>query len=373
MEKAPKIYFFLGTTAELIKVAPVIAELKKRKEPFKIIASNQNVLRYDQLRPIFGDVDSDYTFKLKKFTRPRNIYLRFVVWIIKSLGNYFLYFRGEFKGKNKKKILFIVHGDTVTALIGAIVAKINRVKLVHIESGLRSFNFLEPFPEEICRFVISFLADVHFCPNKWSINNLRYRRGVKVNTFGNTISESTQLSLRTKKVQKLKGLTMKKYFIFVIHRQEHILFNKSDTERIIRYITDLTTNRLKCVFIMHHLTKDYLNKNKQLFSKIKRNPNVIFPARLNYLSFVHLVRNSEFFATDGGSNQEEAYYMGKPCLILRNRTERIEGLGENAMLSKNDLKTIGNFIANYKSYIRSQKLLKKRPSKIIVDNLIMTL
>ena len=108
---------------------------------------------------------ADYTFKMKSFSSPKNIYLRFIVWMLKSFGNFFLYFRNEFKD-DKKNVLFIVHGDTTTSAIGAIIAKLCRVKLIHIESGLRSYNFLEPFPEEINRFIISHLTDIHFSRGK---------------------------------------------------------------------------------------------------------------------------------------------------------------------------------------------------------------
>ena len=81
-------------------------------------------------------------------------------------------------------------------------------------------------------------------------------------------------------------------------------------------------------------------------------------------------KKSEFIATDGGSNQEEAYYIGKPCIILRNVTERIEGLGENAVLSKGDEKIILKFINNYHKYERGRVKISVNPSRIIIDYLI---
>lgn len=104
---------------------------------------------------------------------------------------------------------------------------------------------------------------------------------------------------------------------------------------------------------MHRLTKNYL-KSQNLFPSIKRNSNVVLPERLPYLSFIGLLNAAEFIATDGGTNQEEAYYLGKPCLILRNRTERMEGLGENAVLAHNNWEMISNFINNYKKYRRKK-------------------
>lgn len=356
--------------AELIKLAPVINALKKRKIDFKIISSNQNSLDLSEINFLIGKYSIDYTFKMKPFKWPKNIYLRFLVWIIKSVGNYLIYFRNEFK--DDKNVLFIVHGDTISSLIGAIVAKLCGVKLVHIESGLRSFDFFEPFPEEICRFVISHLADFHYSPNKWSMNNLKGSYGIKINTFDNTVGESVDIAIRaSRNIENKIGIKKgQKYFILVIHRQEHTLFNKKETDKILDTIFRQTNKKLKCVFIMHRLTKNYLKSNN-LFFKIKKDSNVILPGRLPYLSFIKLLNDAEFIASDGGTNQEEAYYLGKPCLILRNKTERIEGLGKNAVLSENNQSRIISFIRYYKKYKRRRIKIDISPSEVIVNHLMI--
>lgn len=364
MAKIKKIYFFIGTTAELIKLAPVISELKKRKLEYKIISSNQNTLHFEQLKPILGEQKADYTFKMKKFTKVKDVYIRFIWWVIKSFGNYLLYFWNEFRRFKKEEVVIIVHGDTISAVIGAIIAKLCRVKIVHVESGLRSFSFLEPFPEEISRYIISWTANYHFCPNDWAINNLKFRPGKKINTQGNTISESIKIAVKSKRKRIIKG----KYFVLVVHRQEHTLFDKENSKKIINLILSKADKNMKCVFIMHSLTLDYLKKQKML-GKIKKNKNIILPDRLPFVDFINLLNNSEFVATDGGSNQEECYYLGKPCLILRNRTERIEGLRENAVLAKGNKKIIQAFLKNYKKYSKVKVNPKNSPSKIIVDEL----
>lgn len=361
------IYFFVGTTAELIKLAPVMRELKARNRPFRIIASNQNVLHFEELKPLLGDTKAHHILKIKKNKNIKNIYVSFVYWLTKTVGNYYLYFRREFREVNKKESVVIVHGDTISALLGAVVARVNRVRLVHIEAGLRSYNFLEPFPEEISRYIISWLASLHFAPNAWAVKNLRWHPGVKINTKANTVSESVALATKENKPSKFMPKTQK-YYILVVHRQEHTLFKKSKTKELINSMVGHATPDMKCVFIMHKLTRDYLEK-QNMYHGIANNKNVIMPPRLPYLEFINLMKGAEFIATDGGSNQEEASYLGTPCLVLRNVAERTEGIGKNVVISKGKLDVVGDFLANYKKYRTKPSENDESPSKIIVDHL----
>jgi len=366
-----KFYFFIGTTAELIKLAPVIGAFEKSNVDFQIISSNQNSLHFSELNNFIKTQKADYVLKIRKFTWPKNIYLRFIVWFVKTVGNYFLYFRNVVKDNEKGATYFIVHGDTVSTLLGSLVAKVTGVSLVHIESGLRSYKLLEPFPEEINRVIVSRLADYHFCPNSWSKNNLKKINGKKINTHYNTVGETTLTTLKQKGSHGITELKGKKYFVFVLHRQEHTLFNKHNSEKLINQVINNANTNLVCVFVMHKLTKDYL-KSQKMLDKITHNKNIILPSRLEYTKFVKLLADSEFVITDGGSNQEECYFMGKPCLIIREHTERVEGLGENAVIVGNNSKKIDTFFKEYKKYKRKKVKIDKdkSPSQIITDYLI---
>ncbi len=362
-----KIYFFIGTTAELIKVAPVIKELKERRVDFKVISSNQNVLYFEELKPLLGKQTAYYKSVLKPFSLPsNNEYFRFIFWAIKTLGNFILYFKKELKEISKNNVYLIVHGDTVSSLIGAIIARLQGIKLVHIEAGLRSFNFFEPFPEEINRFIISHLADVHFCPNTWSVKNLNKVKGVKIDTKNNTSIESLQESLRySKKIRYVN----KKYFLLILHRQEHVMYKKQEAIKYLNFLLECARDDLVCILVLHKLTEKLL-KVGHLKNRVSRNKNVIIVPRLPYIKFTNLMREAEFVATDGGSNQEECHYLGKPCLILRNTSERIEGIGENAVLCKGNENILKDFVENYRKYNRKPVRFVTRPSKIIVDHLI---
>lgn len=359
------IYFFIGTTAELIKLAPVIKQFRDREIDFKIITSGQNKILFEEMREYLGSVEVYFAFGEKDEI---SSVFRFLFWAMKIFFGCLFSLQKEFKGLDKSNSYFIVHGDTVSSLIGALIASIYGLKIVHIEAGLRSFHFFEPFPEEFCRFMVSYLSDIHFCSNEWCVNNLRGRKGVKINTIQNTSIESLWVALQTKRksehTEKLKD-----YFVLVIHRQEHVIFGRKSTKRILEFILTHAPRNLNCALIMNEVTLRFL-KSVGLDSDLRKRKGVILIPRLPYMDFIKLLANAECVLTDGGCTQEEAYYLGKPCLLLRNRTERIEGLDENVVLGKGDKRVIKDFLNDYKRYKRGRIYFKKAPSKIIVDYLV---
>lgn len=358
------VYFFMGTTAEFIKLAPVIKELNKRNVKFKIITSGQIPINFDELKDYLGPTKADITLKEKS---SKSSILLFFIWSILTFIKGVLILKEEFKGLNRTNSYFIVHGDTVSATIGSIIAKLHGLKLVHVESGLRSYNFFEPFPEEICRFIIIHMADILFSPSEWALSNLKKIKGAKINTHQNTLIETYQWALSRKKIPDYKK-RYGKYFILIMHRQEHIYFQKEWTRETIDFVIDHAPKDLKCAFLMHVLTKRLMSP-KKLSLWLSTKKRVITVPRLPYVNFMHFMRDAEFIATDGGINQEEAYYMGLPMLSLRNHTERTEGLNKNVVLSKGEQQTIINFLKNYKKYRRKPIQIKQKPSKTIVDYL----
>lgn len=361
--KNRNIYIFLGTTAEFIKLAPVIKELKKRRINFRLITSGQTQIHFEDFISYLGKLQPYYSLKDKA---NKSSIFHFFVWAVKTFFQFLMFLKHDLPSKDKKCAYILVHGDTVSALIGALVARIIGIKVAHIESGLRSFNFFEPFPEEICRFIISKISDFHFCPNNWAVKNLKGEKGVKINTNQNTFIESFiwALKLHTENNLKIKG----RYFVLVVHRQEHVIFSKQKTVRILKHVFNSIPKNVTCVFLIHELTKSLLSSG--LKENILERLGVKFVPRQTFTNFVNLLEKAEFIITDGGTNQEEAYYLGKPCLILRNVTERIEGLNENAIISSDNKSIIQQFIKNYKIHKRQPVSLESSPSKLVVDYLL---
>lgn len=358
-------YFFIGTEAELIKLLPVLKEFEKRNIPYKIIASGQNNIIQSNILQLLKNKKIEiilFTGDIKQTVSG------LFFWFIKTLPKAIFQLKNEFRKEKRNDTFMIIHGDTVSTVMGALIAKWLGLQLAHIEAGLRSFNYFHPFPEELDRVIASQFGRIHFCPNQWAVDNLKKKNGVKINTFQNTLIESFHLvkELKTKSVL-LDNLEKEKFFIFIMHRQEN-LFNDKLVNLLINEITN-NAKKMKCVFVIHKPTMLVLEK-KQLLQGLRENKNIILCERLDYIEFMQLLQKCEYLITDGGSNQEEAYYMGKPALILRSATERIEGLNGNVLLSRNDLQLIRTFLRNPNKYKRNPVAMKIKPSKIITDYLL---
>lgn len=354
-------YFFVDTVAELIKVFPVMKEMNDRKIPFKIIASGQNDITNSTLLGLADVKKVDFVLHRGPIKQSG---LSMLAWFWRTWRWSYGKLKDELTGKDA---YMLVHGDTISTVMGTLIARHFKLKVAHVEAGLRSFNYLNPFPEEIDRVIVSRYADVSFCPNDWAVNNLRKRRTVKVNTEQNTLVDALNIALKQPAESELIGPLLKKdYFIFVMHRQEN-LFNDALVRRMIDLLEEVAKTK-ECVFVMHELTRVTL-ESKGLLERVKSIPNVTVVPRLSYIDFMKLLNGCQFIITDGGSNQEESFYFGKPCCIMRHKTERIEGLDQNVIISKNDISVIENFVAHYQDYDRSRIVPKVRPSQIIIDYL----
>jgi UDP-N-acetylglucosamine 2-epimerase (non-hydrolysing) len=247
--------------------------------------------------------------------------------------------------------------------MGALLFRSLRAPVHHIEAGLRSFRWREPFPEEICRVLVTRLADVAYCPNEWAARHLEGRRARPLVTGGNTLYDALGLALAERPA--LPELP-KEYFVLVVHRQENLFgsaFLRSVVERV-----RATRDRPKCVFVMHALTKRALH-DAGIYGDLARDDSFVLLPRQPYVTFAHVLANAAYLVTDGGSHQEEAYYLGKPCLLMRRITERIEGLGENVVLSRDPVNVIEDFMRNAPRWARPRIVLELSPSDVIAEDL----
>ena len=355
------IHIIVGTEAELIKVIPVLNHLKENNIEYNFISTGQNNITKSYLYNYFNIKSPNFIlYTGKQILTP----LQMLVWFFRVLISSIFKIKKIFK--NDKSGIVLVHGDTVSTVLGAMLGKISRNRVGHIEAGLRSFDFFNPFPEEICRNIVSFLADIHFCPGEWALNNLRNIKGKKVNIKENTLLDTLRLTLSKTTNKKALLNSNENFFIFSIHRQENI-YDKNILKSLIGIVIENSKN-MKCLFIIFAITKKLLISS-MLWEKINNNPDIILTERMKYADFIHLLNKSEFIVTDGGSNQEETYYLGKPCLILRKKTERKEGLNRNVVISNLDFNIINDFFLNYRRYSYAFLQTEDYPSKTIVEDI----
>lgn len=361
---SPRIFFFIGTTAELIKVMPVMRELAARGMPFDVIASGQNDLSKSEL---FEQAGLPRPVLALNRTLKRKTAFGLAIWFV------FTFFRGLarlprlFRGLDRASTVLIVHGDTVSTLMGAVLGRILGVRVAHIEAGLRSKNFLQPFPEELDRYLTAFFAHIHFCPYASAVCNLERRGGEKIDTGFNTNIDSLAFARSLAPTGGHEDVPRPPYFIFILHRQENVL-NNALVRDLLDVLTALTA-RMRCLFVTHELTMTRL-RDLGLLERVAGNPNIVLTGRRPYVEFIRVLDRCEFIMTDGGGNQQECYYLGKPCLILRRLTESEEGLGRNVLVSGNDRATIEQFAAGYERYRHPEVAPPRRPSEIIVDTLL---
>ena len=366
MRQAIHIYFFVGVTGEWIKHAPIVKEFQKRNIKFKIITSGQSKVHFSEMDEYIGTYKSDIALP-EKANKSSAIF--FVLWALKTLITAPFLLRSELKNLDKSNTYFIVQGDTVSSLIGAILAKfVFGIKLIHNEAGLSSKNLFIPFPEEICRNIIWRLSDILCAQSSTAIAEVKNLRGSKLNTVHNTLIESFDWAVNTKGVPS-EIRKYKKYYYLFMHRQENIIFRKNYSKEMLEFIIKHADPKLNCVLLNNHLTSSVIESlSKNWDPEIKK--RIFIAPRFPYKDFMKVLSHAEFLATDSATNQVESAYIGVPYLGLRNRTENTEGLGENVILSFDNEKIIKSFLKNYKKYKRAPMKIIKSPSKIIVDYLV---
>ena len=312
-----KLCVVLSTRPEIIKLSPLIKKFKIHKNDFYLINTNQHTL--NKMSKIFFNF-----FKISGKTY--NIYPN-----KESQASFFsesVHSIEKILQKNKPNFL-IVQGDTNTGLAGCLAASfINRnlehkdkIKIVHIESGLRSFD--NTMPEEINRKLIDQMSDILFPPTKFDFNNLQKDNCLKLkktyivgNTITDVLKEYLPLANKSKILEKLK-LTEKKYFLVTLHRPESVDIKKN----LVSILKTLKILHKKynypIIFPIHPRTKNNMKKLKLFFEKKIK---VIEP--LEYLEFLKLMKDSKLILSDSGGIQEEASILGVPCVTLRTSTER---------------------------------------------------
>ncbi len=315
------IAIVIGTKAELIKCVPVMLELQKQKKDYWFIHTGQHSL---------GKACEEFGVKKPDFILSEEPKRSTKFWSKVNRNSLFWFFSMIIKIRRVLKKLkpsyIIYHGDTMSTAAASIASSklLNNKKAwknVHLEAGLRSGSLFEPFPEEISRQISDQFSDILLAVSDFSENNLqKYKGKKKIVKIGNTIVDSAFISYDKAKKMGLKKPNGK-YALINIHRHEN-LNNKKRLEKIIRILEAI---KIKAIWPIHANTARFIEKYG-LVKDVKKMNNIEITSLVGYSNFIFLLANCKYLVTDGGSIQEESLVFGKPCVILRKKTERQEGL-----------------------------------------------
>jgi UDP-N-acetylglucosamine 2-epimerase (non-hydrolysing) len=356
------ILVVFGTTGELIKVAPVLLRLEEREHSYLLATTGQQVQQIPSFLDQFGLRQPDVW--LAKGARGRDLRVNSDIpgWLAQVTRAWMRERRrvGRTLRGGPGRPLVLVHGDTMTTVLGSMIGRSLRAIVAHIEGGLRSYDLRHPFPEELNRKVATALSRIHYAPGSWAASNLR--RGEIVDTGSNTIRDSLALvSDDPASIDVPDG----PFGIVSVHRFELLNNRKLLTETIELLAEAARTSPL--LFIDHPVTIAALER----FGLTRHFDGTEFRRipRLRFFDFVRVERRSAFVVTDSGGSQEECYYLDLPCLVHRLKTERPEGLGENAVLSGMSSDVLQDFLADPGRFRRTSPLPPASPSDVIVADL----
>lgn len=360
------LHFFIGTEAELMKLFPVIVEAKRRGYRCTLIANGQNDCRLSPFLALVGE--TDVTLDICAERPASKSSLHYILWMLRTARGGVPKIRAFIRGIPDAQHLMVVHGDTLSTAMGAWIARKSGLPYVHIESGLRSFNFLSPFPEELDRLYGSLHSVLNFCPGKaYAAYAAKRFRGEAVDTVYNTGMETLHYFVDDNGQSRHPQMPETPYFMFMIHRQENLLsrdFMVNTVEHVARL-----AEKMPCVFIYHQQSREAMEKFG-VYGRLADHPQVTLLPRQGYGNFVRLVSQSQFVISDGCGNQQEFYYLGKPYLIMRTSVEESsEGLNHNAMVFGGEYGNIERFLTLYPQYTKPPIVPEAQPSRIILDSL----
>ncbi|MGE1101424.1 non-hydrolyzing UDP-N-acetylglucosamine 2-epimerase [Peribacillus simplex] len=314
-----KVMTVFGTRPEAIKMAPVVLELKKHQEEIEtiVVVTAQHREMLDQVLQCF-QIKPDHDLDMMK---DRQTLEEITTRGLEKLSSLM---------KDIKPDIVLVHGDTTTTFIASLAAFYNKIKIGHVEAGLRTWNKHSPFPEEMNRQLTGVLADLHFAPTKRAAENLlaENKNNDYIHITGNTVIDALKTTIQKDYMHPiLSGLNGDKMLLMTVHRRENI---GKPMEGIFRSVKRLLDEHgdIQVVFPIHknpvvrEIAHEIFNDNDRL--------HIIEP--LEVIDFHNFAARSHLILTDSGGVQEEAPSLGVPVLVLRDTTERPEGIDAGTLL-----------------------------------------
>lgn len=317
MNDTKKVMLVFGTRPEAIKMCPLVNELKRRKEIHTVVCvTGQHRQMLDQVLEAFSVVP-DYDLSIMKDKQTLFDVTTSILQRIKTV------LEGE------KPDVVLVHGDTSTTFVTALACFYLQIPVGHVEAGLRTYNIYSPYPEEFNRQAVGIISQFNFAPTELSKQNL-LNEGKKPETIfvtGNTAIDALKTTVREDYTHpELDWASDSRLILITAHRRENLGEPMENMFRAIRRVMDEHSD-VKAIYPIHMnpVVRDTANKILGDDERI----HIIEP--LDVLDFHNFQARSHLILTDSGGIQEEAPSLGKPVLVMRDTTERPEGIAAGTL------------------------------------------
>lgn len=309
-----KVLSVFGTRPEAIKIAPIVRMLEETPDvDSRVCVTAQHRQMLDQVLELFK-IRPEYDLDLMRDNQS----------LAEISASIFTHLDPVLNGFQPDWVLVV--GDTTTVVTTSLLAYYRRIKVGHVEAGLRTHNKWHPFPEELNRRIATVIADLHFAPTEWPKANL-LREGVSegaIRVTGNPVIDALNFVAQQEQPQEISALLeklgKKRLVVVTAHRRENF---GQPFEEICQALKRLASRQdVEIVYPVH------LNPNVQgpVNRILKGRSHITLLPPLEYLPMIHLMKHAELLLTDSGGLQEEAPSLGIPVLVLRETTERPEGV-----------------------------------------------
>ncbi len=359
------IHVFIGTKAQYVKTAPVLRLMDARGVGYRLVDSGQHARLAASFREELGirapDVHLGGGADVTSIPRA-------AAWTLR-LGRRLL------SARRLREEVFggmggvcVVHGDTPSTLLSALMARRAGLAVAHLEAGLRTGRWLHPFPEEIIRCLVSKRSDLLFAPDRRAVLNLEAMRvkGRIVALPGNTVLEALREAFPSGEgpVEGEGTVEGKGPVIITMHRVEN-LHRRRRREGLAALAGQLAAGA-GVRWLLHGPTAGALGRER--IERLRR-AGVEMTGLAGHAEFLDMLSAAPFVITDGGSVQEECALLGVPTLLWRGRTDRPDGLGANAVLSRYDPAVIQYFLSNPARFRRPPRIPAASPSELVLEAL----
>jgi UDP-N-acetylglucosamine 2-epimerase (non-hydrolysing) len=359
------IAFIAGTTAEIIKLAPVIRALDERGEDVELWNTAFHV---GGLPATLGDLGLPLpAIDLVPARRQRDVVrvgqvpgwaLRIVATVVRR--------RAELRRRLRRRAsrpLVVVHGDTFSTVLGALLGRFLGSEVAHVEAGMRTGNIWHPMPEEINRRLVAKIATIHFAPTQHEVEHLRRERakGSIVDTGANTVIDALRLAIdgdapAIELPEEFGLVTLHRFEMLrngpVFSQTLEVLHEASRTMPLVMPAGNTERNRIEELGLGHLFDDRFRLVDKQPYAR-----------------FMPMLARASFVVTDSGGLQQECGILGKPAAIHREAVESQQGIGDNLLLTGLDMDVLREFLRSWRDHARPSLLDEFHPTEAIVAEL----